>query len=281
MTWMAERALAQALDPLRALHECRIAALIALPPDRPGFSAANARSLARALMERIDLPLNRKLCGAYDTGHEGGAAALARAAELIESRQTDFCLVGGVECYFDPQMLEWLADANRLKSEERSSGMIPGEGAAFALLARNDVARRHQIPACGSVVSVGRAIEPSPWYLGRPTQGRGLTIAIGNAFSAAPETQKADVTYSDATGEHWRADEWSFAYLRTAAHHGEPLELCHPADCWGDVGAASASLLIALALVNRRRGRARGPVALVCLTSDTRPGRGAVLIEAE
>jgi len=282
MTWLGARAAKQAILPLeQAAPNARVAALVSLPPARPGLSSPEIQAVARTLVEGLGVTVVRELSGLYDSGHDGGIAALDRAADILGRGLADFCLVGGVDTYREPDVIAWLSQAGRLKDDETPHGFIPGEGAAFALVTATSTARGLKLEERGRIIATGRAIEPSPWYTGRSTQARGLTEAIAGACAGLPPNTRADLTYCDANGEPWRADEWSFAYLRTARHHGDPIDLRHPADCWGDVGAASAILLLATALVDIARGRTRGPRALVWCASDTRPSRGAVLVEAD
>src|SRR5262249_57656869 len=140
-------------------------------------------------------------------------------------------------------------------------------------------ARRHGLPALADVAAVGRGLEPRPWYRRTATQAAGLTQAFWQALDAREaEGEGAAFTYGDLNGEPWRADEWAFAYLRTGKRHGEPLDLRHPADCWGDVGAASGPLLVGLAVRELRRGRPGKDTALVWTASDIRPNRAACLL---
>jgi 3-oxoacyl-[acyl-carrier-protein] synthase-1 len=282
MRWMAERALAQALSTLEPLGERPpLSAYVAIPPPRPGPPQQEILDAVRSLLRAAPLPPAPGLCAAFDTGQEGGTAALGQALEVLKQRRADFCLVGGVDSYIDADLLAWLSETRRLSDDDNPNGIVPGEGAAFALLARPEVARQRRLPVLGWVLGATRAVEPSPWFTGRPTQARGLTRALADLFAGHPPEVKADVTYCDANGESWRADEWMYAYLRTSDRHADPLLLHHPAQCWGEVGAAAAPLLLAIALLDHRRGRGRGQRALLWCACDTRSVRGAALIEAE
>jgi 3-oxoacyl-[acyl-carrier-protein] synthase-1 len=283
MSWMAERAATQALAGLTSLPggpQLRAAVLVSVPPTRPGLDVRRSIEQARKLFARLPAAIVRDQCALYDTGHEGGITALLRARDLLARGLADVCLVGGVESYCDPDVLDWLARSGRLKNDDTPSGLIPGEGAAFVLVTTEQVARPIGLASLGAILGLARAEEPAPWYMGQPTQGRGLTRAIAGAFQQQAPDFRAETTYCDASGEPWRADEWSFAYLRTGERHGHPLALRHPADCWGDVGAASAPLLLVTALVDLRWDRGGSPRALVWCASDTRPYRGAALIQA-
>jgi 3-oxoacyl-[acyl-carrier-protein] synthase-1 len=116
------------------------------------------------------------------------------------------------------------------------------------------------------------AEEPLPWNSGRPTIGMGLTEALRAVFDVKGIPVEV---YCDLNGESWRADEWSYAYLRTARHFVEPLAITHPADCWGDVGAASGPMLVALAIEQMINHRSASSRALVWTASDTLPLRAA------
>jgi 3-oxoacyl-[acyl-carrier-protein] synthase I len=95
---------------------------------------------------------------------------------------------------------------------------------------------------------------------------------------AMPPNAKAAVTYCDLNGESWRVDEWSYAYFRTSNYHGEPLNLQHPADCWGDLGAASGVFLAGFAALDLARLPTNRGIALVWTASDTTADRSACLL---
>jgi 3-oxoacyl-[acyl-carrier-protein] synthase-1 len=281
MQWLAELARRQALGALTGLppHH-RICALLSIPPTRPGLAQTQHGHALRSMLTQLPGTVRSDLCGLYDSGHEGGIAALGRALDVMRADQADVCLVGGFDSLCDADLLDWLAETGRLKDDRTPNGIVPGEAAAFVLLASDAFCTHYRLPSLGRVLSAQRAVEPAPWYTGQSTQGHGLTRALAAALEPCREAHtRAEVSYCDLNGESWRADEWSYAYLRTAQQHGEPLSLIHPADCWGDVGAATAPLLLATALCDMQRGRVEAERVLLWCASDTRPYRGAALIE--
>ena len=68
-------------------------------------------------------------------------------------------------------------------------------------------------------------------------------------------------------GEPYRADEFGFATVRAGGLFRDPSAFTAPADCWGDVGAASGPLFLVLADAATRKGYAPGP-ALAAFTSS-------------
>ena len=253
--------------------------LLALPPARPGFLQDTARRMAQDVIQGLPVKPDKPRCGLYSVGHAGGLTGLEKALRLIQDGAVSVCLVGGVDSYLDIDVLQGVESFGRLKGEEQPNGFIPGEGAGFILLASREYADRARLDPLAEIVASGSAVEPQPWYSGKPTLGQGLTGALQAIFRAEGlEKTRADVTYCDLNGESWRVDEWVYAYLRTGKRHGEPLDLRHPAACWGDVGAASGTLLAGLAAFEMARGREPIQTILVWTVSDMAPYRASCLL---
>jgi 3-oxoacyl-[acyl-carrier-protein] synthase-1 len=79
-------------------------------------------------------------------------------------------------------------------------------------------------------------------------------------------------------GEAWRADEWSYAYVRTGKRYASPLNHKHPAAQWGDVGAATGPLLVGVAALDLGRYYSSPRTALLWAASDLDTLRSACLI---
>lgn len=256
--------------------ESRLAVLLALPAPRPGFDKKAGAQLAREFVQRLPLPCDHEHCSVVFAGHAGGLTILSQAAQMIASEDHAVVLVGGVESHREFETLRSIELAGRLKTEDEALGYIPGEGAGFLLLASWDWASRTGLDVSLYLTCVAGATEPLPWYSGKATLGTGLTQALQSVFAVPGPPAE---TYCDMNGESWRADEWGYSYLRTAGNYVDPLVIHHPADCWGDVGAASGPMLIALAAQNFARGRAVSPRALVWTASDRLPYRAACTIQ--
>jgi hypothetical protein len=280
---MGTKAAGQALAPLLNLptwpENTPLPILLSVPPFRPGMIRDDPVKLGRKLMSALPVVADEALCGVYDSGHEGGLAALSYAATLFKEGRASVCLVGGVDSYRDIEVLHWLEEWRRLKGDDAPNGLVPGEGAAFLLVCTETFRRNMQLQSFGSVTAPLRSQEPNPWYSRQPCTGDGLTQVIREVLDTAlPEGGRADTVWCDLNGESWRADEWSFAYLRTSDRHGEPLNIQHPADALGDLGAATASTLLMLAALDVIHPRSNTRRALVYASSDTRPYRSACVI---
>ena len=283
MKSMAVAAAREAIDSwLQCFEKDRspeLAVFLSVPAARPGIQDLSGKELIQAVIADLPIRPDKPHCMFTATGNEGGVAALVSAANLIRNGDLQAALVGGVECYHSIETLHWLEAQDRLKLEEQPNGFIPGEGAGFVLLCSRAEAERLRLPVAAELLTAGRGIEPRPWFAEKPTIGEGLTQAFNTIFSDehCPD-ERIRVTYCDLNGESWRADEWGYAYVRTGTRHGSPLDLRHPAANWGDVGAASGTLLVALASFELVRYFKARTLALIWAASDIEPYRSACLL---
>ncbi|HYD52535.1 MAG TPA: hypothetical protein VEA99_07905, partial [Gemmatimonadaceae bacterium] len=111
-----------------------------------------------------------------------------------------------------------------------------------------------------------------------PYRGEGLASALRALVASRAVDAPLGEVYSSMNGEsHW-AKEWGVAEIRHRAAFHPDRAMHHPADCFGDTGAACGPIMTALAATSLRAGRARGP-ALVYGSSD-RGARAAVVVSS-
>ena len=283
-TILAASAMQEALAPLRAAPTSeapsrKLRLLLGAPAPRPGWSAEANAALAPRLCERTRLPCRQLDVDVGPAGHAAALAAIAHATTLIASGQLDLVLAGGVDSYQCIETLEWLDQTRRLHSERNPDGFVPGEGAGFCLLASSSAARRLRVPVLASVRAVAVTREPHPIESAGVCTGQGLTDAFHQTLGALAEGERADWTMCDMNGESYRATEWGYAYVRSGKKHRDPLEIWHPADAYGDIGAAGGAVMVALASAAWQRRYARGPRCLIWTSSDDGT-RGALVLEA-
>ncbi len=275
----ADRMLAFAL---RSAAECvaglelgPLPVMIAVPGHRPNWGGPEIAQFSGLFADRAGFAVDPDRSGTFDTGHHGGLAVFDEAKKLIENGDAQACLVGGVNS-FDVAFLDAMDRLERLKGPDTPNGIIPGEGAGFVLLASDDFVMAHGVSGRGVLRATAQAAEPSPWFEADTVNtGQGMGEVMMSLLDG--EDRRADVSYCDHTGEVWRAEEWTTAYVRTGRKHGHPLDLRHPADCWGDLDAASGALLVGLAVDELERGAHSS--ALVTCASTFAPYRAGVLIE--
>ena len=217
----------------------------------------------------LDRRSSRILLGGRATGLQALAGAMA-------SSGPSYTLVGGVDTYLDPEVLTTLEMDGRLRTEGATDGLAPGEGAGFLLL-RSSGAANNGPRARAVVHEPGFGRELGHRYSEEPYRGDGLAVAIAAALSHGPG-QPIQTVVNSLNGESFGAKEWGVSFLRTRASFHEDCKIWHPADCFGDAGAAMAPLLVAFAALGLSQGCVPGPCLVWC--SSDGELRGAVCVSA-
>ncbi len=208
-------------------------------------------------------------------GRAGGLQAFAAAMESVHSGRTSLALVGGIDTYIDPYILATLDLDKRVKSDAHLDGFIPGEGAAFVLLAK---AGAGALPALASVSKVAVGFEPGHIHSEDTYQGEGLAQTFQQLAEAEAASSPVETVLSSMNGEGYWAKEWGVARVRHDAMFHAEHDMYHPADCTGDLGAACGPMLLGLAALGIRQGYYRCPV-LVYASSDY-GSRAALILDA-
>ncbi len=257
----------------------RVPVYLAVPSKRPGLDRAAISAVVtavRAEFARHALPIEMF---EIDAGHAGGLLALQACCEALARRSCSWALAGGVDSWLDADALDWLEATDRLHNAVNPWGFIPGEGAAFCIVAY--AARpSHRLHATVNVAGFGAAAEMVPRRGDEPCLGHGLTSAIQSAIAELPRDQKIDEVLCDYNGESDRADEYGFAVVRTSDRFVDATATRTPADCWGDVGAATGTLLVALAWQAAQTHWLAGRNVLIWSSSDS-PHRAAIRLGIE
>jgi 3-oxoacyl-[acyl-carrier-protein] synthase-1 len=182
-----------------------------------------------------------------------------------------------------PEALERRREAGILKSDDHPQGILPGEGAAFVVLERE---APPGVRARGRVHGTGVAEEPTV-DTDAPNAGVGLTRALRAARAAAGGADFATFprVVCDLNGDRYRAMEWAYVLVRALSDLKDPApgpgqtERWHPAECTGDMGAASGVVNLVWAQTAMARGYAGSDRALVWGASDG-PLRAAAVLGA-
>lgn len=275
----------EALTPLAGRTEKTrpIPVVLGLPPERPGLPEALGPNLAKRLQGGLRERWQVAGVQVLSEGHSAGLMALEAAWQEIQSGRDVFCLVGGVDSYLEPNTLEWLEESDQLHGagpHNNAWGFVPGEAAGFCLVCAPETADRHKLTTLGRVLAVATAQEKNLARTGSVCLGQGLTEAFRGALRALPNGAKVDRVFCDMNGEAYRADEYGFTIARTSERFVDAGDFQAPADCWGDVGAASGPLLLGLAVAAGRKGYAKGPHALVWTSSESGQ-RSAALVAVD
>jgi 3-oxoacyl-[acyl-carrier-protein] synthase I len=273
-------ALDEALAPLarQPIPVKTVPLFLGLPELKPGLPPDLHTTLASRI-ERLDHHgIRVSPIAVIPHGHSAGLMALEYGWRHLQQGRAEFCLVGGVDSYLAPETMEWLDAEGQLMSGQNRAGFPPGEGAGFSLLVRSSIAQRYHLQLLAQILNVVTAVEPSPIKTKTVCVGAGLSEAIARAARVLRLPQeRIDRTYCDMNGERYRNEEFTFAVLRNQKLFVDANNYIHPADCWGDLGAASGPLFLGLAVASASRGYANGPRVLLWASSELGQRCAAVL----
>lgn len=235
--------------PQLSLHEA---------PWMRGFSLY----LAKASGTTLDAPS----CRVVPSGRAAALAALELALDALEQDPSRPVVIGGIDTYLDLKLLASLDAQARILGPEVSDGFIPGEGAAFLVLAHPSTevgeGMSVTVEAAASAQDPGHRTGPSP------ARGEGLATAIDALRSRlANPGVLVGTTFAGLNGESFDAKQWGVARIRHADFFAPQMTIEHPADCIGDTGAATGAILLALSWTALKRGQRAGP-SLTWAASD-------------
>ena len=142
------------------------------------------------------------------------------------------------------------------------------------MLARADAAERLKFISHACIAGVGVGAEEG--HFGNDGDWQGNALAASAHAAMTGDTVPVAEIWSGMTGERCWAGELGVTQVRCHQRVPATAAVHHPADVWGDLGAATGVALIAAAVAGHARGWVRLPV-LVLASSDL-GGRGAALL---
>lgn len=264
------------LDPIRSDFQS-IPLLLGLPEERPGWTGEHVQAVRNEL-SRKPIPVNVQPIEVFPYGHAAGLIALDTACTRIRTGQVELCIIEGVDSYLNHKTLEWLDQNQQLETSYHRSAFIPGEGAGAFAVASDSVVRRFRLDSLAVIRGIGTATEANRIKTDTVCLGKGLTESIRKAVMPLRLPQEAvEGIICDINGERYRSEEWGFAMLRLPDAFVDPTGYDLPASCWGDMGAASGPLFVAIAVTAGKRGWAKGKRYLIWNSSEGGSRAAAVL----
>lgn len=274
----------------------RVALYVAMPSgfhaqlhaERERESASDAASWQARLQSL--LPRMLKVAGIRQwprvqkvfSGEAGFFQALQEATQLLRQGHIERCIVGGVDSLVEPMAVRRLDALRLLKSPSNPVGFVPGEAAAFLLLESPGAALRRKAPIEALLDAPRLRTEPFHRKSGRPALGMALTECIRDTLAATRERgESVGLVIAGLNGDAYRAQDWGHALVRLRSEGlleaGVPE--WYPAFPFGETGAATGPLGVAMAARGFARGHAPPGVILLWVGSDAGP-RCALRIHA-
>ena len=229
------------------------------------------------LRELSDAAVPRPVPDWWLAGGRGGwFGALQRALALLAGGEP-LVMLGAVDTDCDPASLRRLVRRNALLGERNPQGRIPGEAAAFLMLARPEVPRQIEARPWAWLSAAAVGSEPRHFLQGTSTLAEGLTALFG-LMRQARAGWRADVVYSSQPSENHWSRAFTMAYLRNPELMPEPMKFEQLCDELGDCGAAAPALQLAFAGLRFSRGDA---IARALIFGESDDGQlGACMVEA-
>ncbi|MCX7108934.1 MAG: beta-ketoacyl synthase N-terminal-like domain-containing protein [Proteobacteria bacterium] len=274
MLRLAHVALEEVLKPI-AGKDIAVPLLLGLP-EHHTTKPIDAKGFLPKLAHQAKARLDPALSVAVPKGRAAGLMAFRRAGAMLESNEAEFVLVGGVDSLIDLYVLGTLDMQGRIRTEVNSDGFSPGEGAAFLLLTREATAVKNNLKLLARVIGFGQGFEPGHLYAEEPYLGEGLAATFAALFDEAPPPSPIGCVFCSLNGERYWGKEFGVARLRNSAAFEPDHPMEHPAECFGDLGAAHGPALAALAIHGIQQGYRREP-CLVYASSDY-GDRAAILL---
>ena len=250
--------------------------ILAMPEEVPGVEHTPLELLINNLLNQKDLPLRADSVRCIPTGRAAGIHALDWAFSHLYAKGEDYVLVGGSDCYQDYPRLRALEANQRVLATSVMDGFAPGEGAGFLLLTRYPqralTSSNHIVGLCHP----GRGDEPGHFTSNQPYRGDGLDQAFKVALNDY-NGEGIQAIYTSMNGENFWAKEYGVATLRNNSFLKDTVKIEHPADCYGDLGAATGPVLMGLAAYNLLKQS--GAASHLVYSSSDGAARAAVRIE--
>jgi 3-oxoacyl-[acyl-carrier-protein] synthase-1 len=271
---MTVMAIEESLASFRNLNFEEIPLLLCLPElVRPGRLDDLDETFFRGVQDRVGKAFSSD-SAVFCSGRIGAAQALEHARRLM-SHGVDFCLVVGVDSLLNGETLASLDAARLLLTSKNSDGLIPGEAACAVLLGQVTE------PWQPRILGIGFGTEHATMSPEIPLKGLGLAEAI----SAANNDAEIDFTQlhyriCDANGLQYLFKEASLALARVVRPTKPEFDVWHPADCIGDVGAATLPCILAQAWMALKKEYAPGP-GVLCHISSESSERAALVLSAQ
>jgi 3-oxoacyl-[acyl-carrier-protein] synthase-1 len=273
--WEGVGKLADLVGP--AIQECLVAAepepsdripwLIGVAgTDRPG----RPEGLEQELFEELGIRFGRKLHAesrVLPMDQVGCAFALELASGLIDDGKARRVVIAGVDSFLYQPMVDAYVEKRRVMTPGNSNGFFPGEAGTAVLVGAAETHEGDELTILGSGFAREAALIDSTDAFA----GHGMTAAVKQAIGKAG-IALTDVAYrlTDISGEHYKFKEALFAAGRlSSGDRDDVLDLWHPIEYLGEIGAAILPCLLAQAMHAAQEGYAPGPLALCHVGSDS------------
>ncbi|RDH83859.1 MAG: hypothetical protein DIZ80_06910 [endosymbiont of Galathealinum brachiosum] len=239
--------------------------ILSMPESNPSVETIPLNLLTKNILNQDDIPIDPTQIRSIATGRAGVIQSIELAQRYLYEMGQDYVVIGGADCYLEYPVLQYFDKEQRLNSTGSMDGFVPGEAAGFLLVTKQASAALNVDNKVISLNTPGIAQEAGHFKSEEIYRGDGLDKSFKNALLS----NKFPITrvYSSMNGESFWAKENGVAMMRNKKHFHENVTTEHPADCYGDLGAATGSVLLALSASQLMKNKAENN-HLVYTSSD-------------
>lgn len=234
--------------------------LLCGPEKIPGRRSVISDKTLEQLVIQSGIEFDLENSYVFPQGRAAGFYALESAMVMLANGQFEQIIIGGADSFLDLHLLASLDVEDRVLAEGVMDGFAPGEAAAFLVIERAGE------ESTTRMTSPGISEEPGHRHSHQPYKGEGLAGAVSSCFTSSPDSRVKSV-FASFNGENFNAKEWSVAAIRNQNNLDPDFNIVHPADCYGDIGAATVPVLISLAHLGLSNGNYDKP-ALIWASSE-------------
>ena len=241
--------------------------------ERPGRLVGLDQSLLTELQAETGLAFHPK-SSVIAEGRVSGVTALRQARQLITEEKLSSVMIAGVDSLLVAATLRGYEEQEKLLTSQNSDGFIPGEATAAILVGKPLLNAGPQLLCLGLGSGMEKAFEGSEL----PLRADGLVAAIREALvEASYDMGDLDFRITDAAGGQYNFKEAALALTRLLRKRKEKFDIWHPADCIGEVGAATVLVILIVAWLACRKGYVDGPKIIGHVGNDDGQ-RGALVL---
>lgn len=258
--------------------------LYAGPEVYPGLSSGLSDAFLPALYDQLSpAAIDAQRSRSVSVGRPGVIEAIKLAFHYAYDIGHNFVLVGGADSYQLSPLLAMLDDQKRLAAQNLrphpgSDAFAPGEAAGYLCLTPDPARALIQNGRRIALTEPGFGYESGHWFSDKPYRGEGLDQAFKQALAGRARQRIIKNIYSSANGERYWGKELGVALTRNHHLFDDP-KVHHPAEYYGDIGAATGAVLVALA--GQTAMNIPGDDTHLIYGSADQSYRGAICLQAE
>jgi 3-oxoacyl-[acyl-carrier-protein] synthase-1 len=261
---MAAMAIAEALQDMPKKEWSELLLILCVAElGRPGRMAGLDDRLLPLIQAELGVTFSSQSF-VVSEGRVGVAVALAQARRWLAEPNFPRLLVAATDSLMSWSTLSHYDQKDRLISARNSDGFMPGEAAGAMLLGA-------PTGGAGEVVCTGIGFGREPAHIDSelPLRADGLSQAFKAALTdSGCQMHDIDFRITDNSGEQYYFKEAALALSRILHVRKEDFDIWHPAECTGEVGAASGASIIATVQAACDKQYTKGPTILAHMAND-------------